>query len=167
MSFIRKVTRIPSTISLFLVVLGSICLVAMVFGQTYEVVLRYVFGRSTGVMDEIISLGLVTIIVTGIGYTLKEGGHVRITMLTDRLNSKAQICLKILMSFLSLICCILAAYYLFLESADSFHDNVRSLSPLSTKLYIPQGALGFGFACLALELMRELYVISMSFHKKH
>jgi len=166
MSVIRMISKFSSNISSLMVWLGSACLMVMVCGQTYEVVLRYIFGRSTGVMDEVVSLGLVGMIVTGIGYTLKEDAHVRITMLTDHLSPKVRDWLKLFMSFISLMSCILAAYYLFGEALDSFQNKVRSLSPLSTQLYIPQAALGVGFSWLSWELVLEIYATLGSMHKR-
>lgn len=133
-----------------------LCLIIMVFGQTYEVILRYVFGKSTGIMDEIVSQGLVGIIVTGIGYTMKEDGHVRITILTDRVPSFLRQFLFLAGMILGLVVCLLAAYFLFFEALDSYRNQVRSLSPLNTLLYIPQTALGFGFFVLAWEQLKEI-----------
>jgi len=163
----RMISKNSNKISTFMCGLGAACLIVMVCGQTYEVVLRYVFSKSTGVMDEIVSLGLVGIMVTGIGYTLRKDGHVRITMLTERLSPKTQHWLALVMSVVSLVGCILAAYYLFGEAADSFRNKVRSLSPLSTQLYMPQTALGVGFAWLAWELVMELYATLGSMRKQH
>lgn len=135
---------------------GMLCLIVMVLGQTYEVILRYVFGKSTGIMDEIVSQGLVGLIVTGIGYTMREDGHVRITILTDRLPVRIRQYMFLVGMVFGLIATFLAVYFLFGEALDSYRNQVRSLSPLNTLLYIPQAALGLGFAVLAWEQIKEI-----------
>ena len=150
------------SVSSVMVWAGMFCMVVMVVGQTYEVILRYIFGRSTGIMDELVSQCLVGIIVTGTAYTLRENAHVRITMLTDRINSDVRRWLAVITSIISLAGSVLAAYYLFGEAFDSYQNQVRSLSPLNTLLYIPQGALALGFSCLSWEIVLEIYHIFKS-----
>ena len=158
--------RFLADISSYIVWLGVACLLIMVGGMTYEVIARYAIGKSTGFMDEVVSLLLVGIVVTGIAYTLRQDAHVRVGVVIELLPQKVQTWFKLVTSIISLLACIMAVYYIGKESVNSYTYNIRSLSSLTTPLYIPQAFLCFGFAILAWDLAMEIYTIVRLLHSR-
>jgi TRAP-type C4-dicarboxylate transport system permease small subunit len=158
--------RMLADISSYIVWLGVAFLLIMVGGMTYEVIARYAIGKSTGIMDEVVSLLLVGIVVTGIGYTLRQGAHVRVGVVIQFFPQKVQAWLKLVTSIISLLSCIIATYYIGKESLNSYTYNIRSLSSLATPLYIPQALLCLGFAILTWELAMEAYAIVRSIYSQ-
>ena len=61
---ISETYRILADISSYIVWIGVAFLLLMVGGMTYEVIARYAIGKSTGIMDEVVSLLPVTTMPT-------------------------------------------------------------------------------------------------------
>lgn len=69
-------------------VLGWIAMVFMailMFGVTADVAARAVYGQSVPGLFEMSELSMVMVVFLGLGWTLRDDAHIRVTMLTDRL----------------------------------------------------------------------------------
>lgn len=69
-------------------VLGWIAMVFMailMFGVTADVAARAIDGQSVPGLFEMSELSMVMVVFLGLGWTLRDDAHIRVTMLTDRL----------------------------------------------------------------------------------
>ncbi|WP_449040622.1 TRAP transporter small permease subunit [Paracoccus sp. (in: a-proteobacteria)] len=69
-------------------VLGWIAMVFMailMFGVTADVAARAIYGQSVPGLFEMSELSMVMVVFLGLGWTLRDDAHIRVTMLTDRL----------------------------------------------------------------------------------
>jgi TRAP-type C4-dicarboxylate transport system permease small subunit len=67
--------------------LGILASLGMV---AYAVVMRYVFNSAPTWVDDSVGFILVGIVMLGAATTLRQGGHINVDMLTDRLGAAGQ-----------------------------------------------------------------------------
>jgi TRAP-type mannitol/chloroaromatic compound transport system permease small subunit len=73
--------------------LGYLCailMILMLFNVFYDVVMRYLFNNVSIAMQELEWHLFSAMFMFGIGYTLKEDGHVRVDVFYDALSRKTQ-----------------------------------------------------------------------------
>lgn len=96
---IRKVIQ---RTTVYLSYVGMVFLIPMMLITSGEVIGRAVWSRPIPGSMELSSYMLVTFILLGIAYTQQVKGHVRVTMLTDRLPERAALVLDVITTLLSL-----------------------------------------------------------------
>ncbi len=113
--------------------IGYLCgllMILMVLNVFYDVVMRYVFSNASIGMQELEWHLFATMFMFGIGYTLKQGGHVRVDIFYERLSPNAQAWIDI---FGTLIFAIpftaLIVYYGYGYAADAFQMGEGSADP--------------------------------------
>ena len=57
----------------------------MMVGISMDVVVRAIWGRSVPGLFEMSEMAMVMVVFMGLGWTLKDDAHIRVTMLSDRL----------------------------------------------------------------------------------
>ena len=96
----------------------------------------------------------------GAGWALRNGGHVRVAMLTSILPGSARRVVEASVSALGLGIIGFAAYALVNQAWRSFEFGSVSFYPMQTPVWIPQAALALCFvlfaAALAARLLRAL-----------
>lgn len=84
-------------------IVGGFSAVALVLLITTGVLTRYVFFYSLQWGDEVATYLLAVAIFFGAGFTLLDGGHIRVTMVVDRLSERLRICLDIACLLIALV----------------------------------------------------------------
>ena len=62
----------------------------MMVGISVDVVVRAIWGRSVPGLFEMSEMAMVMVVFMGLGWTLKDDAHIRVTMLSDRLPEPAR-----------------------------------------------------------------------------
>ncbi|MBI4186027.1 MAG: TRAP transporter small permease [Chloroflexi bacterium] len=121
-----------------------------------EVVTRYVLRHPLMVADEFGGYMLVAITFITLAYTWKEGAHVRIEFIVNRLPPRFRNWLRLITLILAtaFVPVLIKGSYDLWAYSHQFHE--RSLSWLRTLLEWPQIVLLIGTALLFLELIAEL-----------
>lgn len=91
--------------------------------------------------------------------TLREGGHVRVTLLAGVLRGLPGRIVAALVLALALALAIWAAWHLGAQAWDSWTFNTRSFGMVRTPLWGPQAVLALGFALLAVAVLDELVAV--------
>jgi TRAP-type C4-dicarboxylate transport system permease small subunit len=124
-------------------VLGLMCLLILV-----EILLWNTLQKTTLIADEYAAYGLAAIIFMGAGYCLKEGGHIRITLVLHFLPPRVSAWIACLAT--GLTCCAMGYlwWYLFKMMSATYRYQSTSGTLTNTPLWIPQllmliGAAGF------------------------
>ena len=81
--------------------LCSLLMVLMVLNVFYDVVMRYFFNDVNIGMQELEWHLFAAMFMFGIGYTLKEDGHVRVDIIYDQLSKRKQALINIVGSLLT------------------------------------------------------------------
>lgn len=91
--------------------------------------------------------------------TLREGGHVRVTLLAGVLRGGLGRVVAAAVLALALVLAAWAAWHLGAQAWDSWKFNTRSFGMVRTPLWGPQAVLALGFALLALAVLDELVAV--------
>jgi TRAP-type C4-dicarboxylate transport system permease small subunit len=91
--------------------------------------------------------------------TLREGGHVRVTLLAGVLRGGLGRIVAALVLALALVLAAWSAWHLGAQAWDSWTFNTRSFGMVRTALWGPQAVLALGFALLALAVLDELVAV--------
>ena len=132
---------------------GAALIIMLMFFTVSDTLLRYLFNRPISGDYELTELALVVLVSTALAYTMVQGRHVTVKLLSFR--GKAQIICQSLTYFISLVIFALLAW----QSADygnqlwqlGQHSGILSLS-LAPFLYV----VAFGSALLCLVILVQL-----------
>lgn len=112
---------------------GSLCsiiMILMVLNVFYDVVSRYFFNNVSIGMQELEWHLFAAMFMFGIGYTLKEDGHVRVDVFYDKMSEHSQAIINILGAiFFALPITVLVLYYGFDYALEAFHMGEGSPDP--------------------------------------
>lgn len=131
-------------------------IILMMLLVIYEAALRYIIGKPPRVADEIGAYMLVFVAFGGLAYTWKIRGHVRITVLTSRINPKLEHRLRVATLAISLFCSILLTKFSYELMIHTYSMHILSTSWLEIPMEWPRGFVFLGFSLLSLHLIGEL-----------
>ncbi|UWQ34197.1 TRAP transporter small permease [Leisingera sp. M527] len=94
-----------------------------------------------------------------LAYALRAGGHIRVTLLTNRLPVPARRMTEAAVTFLALVMSGYATWYMGLLLLESLEFGDRSAGMVSVPLWLPQAPVALGLAILTLALADELICI--------
>ena len=147
-------------------VLSALIFCAMVFLILAEVILRNFFGSSTEVSAEYSGYALAAMIYLGMGFSFREGAHIRITFLRERLGTTAAYVLEIVCTLFVLVLCSLATAFIWELVVTSRERNLTAYTPAETPLYIPQAIIFIGMLLLSLQIVGQLTALLLGGRKK-
>ncbi|GAB6888740.1 TRAP transporter small permease [Desulfothermus okinawensis JCM 13304] len=125
----------------------------IVFLISLEIFLRTFFKTSTMVSDEFSAYFMVFSVFLGLAYTLKEGKHIKITLITSRIkNKKVAKALDLVVFTLAFAISIYALYYSIMMVYETYSLDMRADSMLETPLWIPEMGVPLGFLLLCSQL---------------
>lgn len=112
---------------------GSLCsllMLLMIINVFYDVVMRYFFNDVSIGMQELEWHLFAAMFMFGIGYTLKEDGHVRVDVIYDRLSVKTQAIINIVGSLLFALPFSLLIIYFSVDYAhEAYTMSEKSADP--------------------------------------
>ncbi len=91
-----------------------------------------------------------------LAYALRAGGHIRVTLLTNRLPVPTRRMTEAAVTFLALVMSGYATWYMGLLLLESLEFGDRSAGMVSVPLWLPQAPVALGLAILTLALADEL-----------
>lgn len=91
-----------------------------------------------------------------LAYTLRAGGHIRVTLVIGRLPSRAQRMVEVIVVGIALAMSAFATWYMILLVYESVEFGDRSSGMVSVPLWLPQLPVALGLVILSLALADEL-----------
>lgn len=91
-----------------------------------------------------------------LAYALREGGHIRVTLLLIRLSARTQRGFEIVVVAIALAMSAFASWYTIMLVYESFEYGDRSSGMVSVPLWLPQLPVAFGLIILTIALLDEL-----------
>ena len=150
-----------SWVSRITAVVAAAILAAMMLLTVADVAGRYFFDKPVKGTYELIGLMLVGAATWGLGYCQAQDGHIRITVLVERLPQKPRAACNILayligLSATSLICwqvVLMAGTYIFMP-----HGGLTEILGIPYSPFMIALAIGFGWygVILLVDLLRSL-----------
>jgi len=117
---------------------------------------RYVFNRPMGFTEELTGYLMVGIIFFGLAYTLRHGGHIRVSAIIDRLNPRMRATLGLIMTVVALgwaVPFLLGCLYVWRRH---FAEKMLSYGMLEVPMWIPSLIMVIGAAFLLLQIVAEI-----------
>lgn len=125
-------------------------------------IVAQIIGRTVGVTIDSTESGgffLAGSTFLGLAYTLKTGGHVRVSLLVGRFTGRAAWLAEVWISLFGAVACTYASW----QTWGMIHDSWRfgDLSPglLAIPFWIPQSAMLAGLVIFAIAMFDELVLI--------
>ena len=145
---------------LFSLTSGQVLLFVMTVLIALDVFARALIGRSTMVSQELSGYLLVAITFLGLAYTLKEGRHIKVEILTRKLSPRWQ---RRLEAAVSLMCIAFMSWLTWMtwsSVAGTYATGQRSITPLQMPMWVVYFFVPFGSGMLTLafgvELLRKV-----------
>lgn len=145
--------RMTETLSDWAAKLSAVMLGLMTVLILVEIFLWNVFEKTTLIADEYCAYGLAAIIFLGAGYCLKEGGHIRITLVLSFLPERLTRVVTFLATCLTTVFMGYVWWYLFKMVRSTFRYDSTSGTLTNTPLWIPQTLMLAGAACFLIQFV--------------
>jgi len=158
----ERVLRTLSALSDAAAVVSAAAFVFMTVLILAEVFLRAFFSKSTLVASEYSGYLVAAMMYLGLGFTFKEGGHIRIAYLEERLTRWGWLVVDIACTGLAVVVCAMSSYFMADTVLTSYQRNLTAYSILETPLYIPQAVILVGLVILTLQTIGRLVQLSFS-----
>ena len=155
-NFAQKVIRDPlKTIFLVAETISVIALFAIVVEILIEIIARTLFGKSVFAVIELAGLALVVITFMSLGWIFAVDGHIRLTLVIDRLSYKMRQVLEFFLGIFSLgfVCVVMYLWWHYVYS--SFRVASR-LMETGIPVWIPQMIALVGWGILAIALVESI-----------
>lgn len=136
--------------------LAAMLLAALFLIGFAELVARALFGQSLGFALEYSGYLVAQALLLGSGRALTTGGHIRISLLLDRLSARARATLDFAATAAAFAAAAMLALALIRYTAETAALDARSYFPSATPLWIPQALLAAGPTVLALALLARM-----------
>ena len=140
-------------LSLWGAYLSSLLLVSLVLLILTEIFIRYFFDMSTLIADEYSGYLYLASIFLGLSYTFKESAHIRINIITSKMNKKSNRLIDIFAGILTILILLFALYRTILFSFDSYEMEMLSESVSETPLYLTQLVMPLGLTLFILSVL--------------
>ena len=137
-------------------VLGTLCLVVIVFAYSHETVARYFFSAPTSWSNEVVGYALCIGLFLVLPELTRTRGHIAITFVAEALPDSATRYLQASLNFISGVTCLAVAWF-------SIEENIRQISNevmLVTTTPIPKILISvwisYGFLSAGLYFLRAV-----------
>ena len=121
-----------------------------------EILLRSLFHGTLYIAEEYTGYLMSALTFIAYGYTLKEKGHIRMTLVRQSLSPKTKIIVDIFCYIIGLGFSVILLYVTFGYFWSSVLSGTRSMQVSRTYLAIPQFFMPFGSMLLLLQFIAEL-----------
>jgi TRAP-type mannitol/chloroaromatic compound transport system, small permease component len=154
----RPFRRATEIIAGALMLVAELLVLALVLMFAYEVLMRYLFSKPSGMVDQLGGLSMAAISFLALAYTYREGAHINVDLLVTRLQPRARRVQHILTELLSLAVVALLSWYTGKFVYESYLDHERfTLGVWTIPIYPFQLVMPVGLAllavCIALDLV--------------
>jgi TRAP-type C4-dicarboxylate transport system permease small subunit len=135
--------------------LAGIFLVTIAVLVVAQIVARF-FNHQIPSADEFAGYSLAASSFLGLAYAFRSGSHIRVTLLTARLSSKAQRVLLLLVLAFTAVMIATWAYNSMTLVWESYEFKEMSTGILKYPIWIPQLSMGIGVTLFCLAILEDL-----------
>lgn len=133
--------------------IAAVFVTLIVLLMTLEICSRSLLGKSTMVVSDYSGYFLVALVLFGLGFTLREDGHIRIKLVRMRLPEAAGRALDVLIALGATAMTVFALRASLRMVVASHRLDMRADTIAQTPFWIPQLAIPLGLLLLLLQLL--------------
>ena len=137
---------------------AGVAVLTMATLVTSGVFMRYLLNAPSKWIDEITTYLMVVLISLGLAYTQREGGHIRVDFLFNRLSKTARGWVDLITLVLFFVYAVILLYFTSTNCILSWKLGTTSMTIMQFPVAPWQTFIPLGLAILALLLIRTLYV---------
>jgi TRAP-type C4-dicarboxylate transport system permease small subunit len=151
-----KIAKSIAAVNRVATAVADIGLMVMTGLVVSDVILRRVFNAPIIFADEVAGYLLVLVTLMGLGYTLKEDGHIQVKILVQKVSPKSLSSLRILWCVTSLVYTVILLVMTSQLTWESYALDAFSPTPSQLPLFPFQMLMPIGCMILVLTLAVEL-----------
>lgn len=156
MPVLRSLLHLIDRLAWAAAVLAAACLALLATVILAEVVSVWAFNKSLEFSWEYGAFFMAGAFFLGLGWTLREGGHVRVGILAEHLPPVAARLIDLAATIVGLVISAFLTISLMGLAWSSFVDGSRTFTATATPLAIPQTVITIGALILTLQLAARL-----------
>ncbi|MES9873975.1 MAG: TRAP transporter small permease [Candidatus Sedimenticola sp. 6PFRAG7] len=145
--------------------IAGIC--AIVMGQVLlnlaDRIASWLFGEAIGLTipsySDFTGFFLAAASFLALAYTLRSGGHIRVTLFIGMISDRSQRFFEIWSVGIAMAMTIFIAWYAVALTHESYVYGDLSSGMVAVPIWIPQSAVAFGLVVLAIALVDELFCL--------
>lgn len=146
--------------------IAGICLVVLlqVGANLLDTVVAAFGGRAPGLLvpsyAEFAGFFLAAASFLALPYTLRTGGHIRVTLIIQRLSGRPRRAVELWCTGLAAVLAVYFAFFTVMLVWDSFRFGDLSPGLVPVPLWLPQSAVALGLVILAIALIDEFCAVA-------
>ncbi len=152
----NRLLRVVELLSAAGAALSGVTFALMTLLILAEILLRTFFDKSTLIASEYSGYTLAAMIYLGLGFSFRQGAHIRITFLRERLKGWALHLLEVGCTAIGAILCVLSTVFLLEMVQTSYHRGATAYTVAETPLWVPQAIILVGLAIMTLQVLAYL-----------
>jgi TRAP-type C4-dicarboxylate transport system permease small subunit len=145
--------KFVNKLSLWGAYLSALVLVSLTLLILTEILIRYFFDMSTMIADEYSGYLYLALIFLGLAYAFNENAHIRINIITSRMNKKANRLIDVIAGLITIVVLSFTLYRTILFTYDSYEMEMLSESVSATPLYLTQLVMPLGITIFILSVL--------------
>lgn len=153
---VEKADRAWKKFGAWLALFGSFLLMASVWLVVADVTGRYVFLKPIIGATESLTLALPYVAFLAMAYTLAQGGHVRVTLLFDRIPRTARLLVDNFTCLVALLFLGIITFYGSMFFWESFEVNEEMMAQIFLPAWVGKFSLPLGFAIFGVQFLLRL-----------
>jgi len=153
--FMKAFQKIVFYVSRAAAILAGVIIIYMVCHILLEIFVRSVFSTSTFALDELIGYSVAACAYLGLGYTLENGGLIRVNLVLSKMNplSGARKVIEIFCCIGTLIAMGLPLWYFGRSVIKKYESGYTSGTMLNAEQWIPESFLLVGLVIFWIQLL--------------
>ena len=153
--FMKAFQKIVFSVSRAAAILAGVIIIYMVCHILLEIFVRSVFSTSTFALDELIGYSVAACAYLGLGYTLENGGLIRVNLVLSKINplSGARKVIEIFCCIGTLIAMGLPLWYFGRSVIRKYESGYTSGTMLNAEQWIPESFLLVGLVIFWIQLL--------------
>jgi C4-dicarboxylate transporter, DctQ subunit len=155
MNFFQKIGRIIDIILVGFAWFSGVLMIFSLVSVCIDVVMRYFFNSPSGWILQISEYILLYIPFLSAAYVLKEDGHIKVDIILNFLNKKAEAMLNTVTSILGALVLFILTYYGVIVTFDFYVRKVPTLKYLKIPEFLVIIVIPVGCFMFALQFIRR------------
>jgi C4-dicarboxylate transporter, DctQ subunit len=135
---------------------AMLCLAFIASAYCIEVVLRYFFDAPTTWVNPFTSYALCLMIFLALPEMTREGSHLAINILVDKMSADSVVVLMRIINLIGLVAALAAAWITGTETVKQYVGNIFTMAHNPIPKWIISIAIPYGFGSAALYFLRHL-----------
>lgn len=140
--------------------IAMIFMAILMFGTTIDVLSRALTGRTVPGLFEMSELSMVMVVFLGLGWTLRDDAHIRVTMLTDRLDPASRRRIGCFSWLVAALVFAMLAWPSTEEAAYSFSIREFRWGVVNVPIWWTKIALAFGLWFAAVQAVVKAILVA-------